>query len=1540
MTPLRVGDLVSIAAIRPVVRLADLRHPERAADLATAFVLTEDAAHTLGAIFADIRAGRGRGYFLEGHYGSGKSHLLAVLQGLLRGDWDPAALGRLLTPSAAARRPRPDLTMSGRPPLPIPISLIEHAGREPLEAIVRAAVADAGHSLPGEASRRAAFEALAARVQAAGHPGLVLCVDEVTEFLRAKPDARAFIEDVRFLQFLGEWAEGAPAWILLGMQEAIEAAGDLPAPVFGGLRDRYPVRFRLGVGHVRELITGRLVRRLPGAEEALVAVAAGLRATFGEVAGGLGALLDLYPVHPLTVDLLDRLRPLFSERRGVLDFVASRLRGDPARRIPAWLDRPADRLLGPDALVDHFRDRVRERPETAPLVTVALEHFERDLGRLFPDADTAAAALRLAKVILAGALCPTPVGFTAAELTGALLHRLTDLDPALNLEFIAGIAERLANDGAYVRGDPPAAAAGPAGRRYFCDLRVDLAPVLSGRLEGWRSALGPGDGRIWSALLPWCDDPSLPLQRLTAAPAGVWDLTWRRTARQAAVWVVDVESLDPKALREAARALEVDEPDALVLLAAGTPGDPEPLRRAWRDRLIGAAVALHPEGPVLLWLPRAPTVSEGVGLRDAAAHALLTAEVAEDGTATGRRLLRHLRSTEAERRTRTAALFRDLYLEGEVHDTAGQVARPAELGSVPFSALLEHLLDLPLRRRFPLMPELPARPDSLLPSSATPALDRFLRAGPAAGDADVALLVARVLLPLGLCARDARGAHLTDDPDASVHAVQLAAALVGRTPADPAPLPAVYLRLRKGPSGLPRPLFAWLVLTLIRAGAISAVGAGRRLPPDQVSLDRLWQSDGLCPGALIAPHLRVAAAAVPFLPAQARGRTWTHALQREVWDAACAWRRRWRERLPAARAELARAREYPALRALLVDERASDLDRLEVLLGAVAVSLSPHDGLTALLGACAAEPGAALAAERAEALETFLRERLDAFLQMTAYLEAEALVPPAALVQGAADLRVRLRDTETAFGAGFAQVREAFAGLRQAYADAYASAHAAHVGPAAFAACAAVGRGAAYRLACLVGGATAEALTASLGETLAVRCNVEPGALRDRLLRWPACTCGFRPDRPPVVKSAADLRALAGAAASAALGRLQGPECSERLRACPGVDAAALAALSGQAEDAPGRALVYLGAIGSPALRQALAGARSPDLDPAGLASALGGRAWTGQALLAAVGVWMGGVGPEAIVRVATAPGRADGSPHLGACIARAEEALAALRAAALRPPVAPGEWEALWSGPAGAWARRLEEAADVQRGHRDGPPLARWRIDGWEWADRLELAFRAALSAWSASGGWAREGLAPVGRILDAAAAAGGAGRTFAFCVDALRGDLLEAVLDLVAACGLPLRVAARGVAWAVAPTLTGSQFLAWAGAGWSVEIVRQDHAAAEAIAADGRPALDRVGWSEGRRCVCKWDFLDARLHAADDEYGMFAAEFGLRARRLLLPALRALGPGDRVVLFADHGFRARRAPGQGGLGPWRYEHGGDSLDEVLAPYCLLESR
>ena len=53
-----------------------------------------------------------------------------------------------------------------------------------------------------------------------------MALDELSEFLRAK-QGPALIEDLRFLQFLGEWATGRPVVVVAALQESIEEVANV-----------------------------------------------------------------------------------------------------------------------------------------------------------------------------------------------------------------------------------------------------------------------------------------------------------------------------------------------------------------------------------------------------------------------------------------------------------------------------------------------------------------------------------------------------------------------------------------------------------------------------------------------------------------------------------------------------------------------------------------------------------------------------------------------------------------------------------------------------------------------------------------------------------------------------------------------------------------------------------------------------------------------------------------------------------------------------------------------------------------------------------------------------------------------------------------------------------------------------------------------------------------------------------------------------------------------------------------------------------------
>lgn len=411
-------DFIEVRPHPTVVRLDHLE-AEDARWISSGYHVTTEVRNHLHALRHALRREAGCGIFVIGQYGSGKSHLLAwIAQNLPRGN------------------------VVDTPPGVVSISLVNFGAAIPLEEIVCHALGvDAAAS-----DRRTTWAQVSDRFP----HGLLLLIDELSEFLRSKPDRRAFTEDVRFLQFLGEWSQDHRFWPLAAMQEQIEHVGDLDQGVYRKIKDRFPMRFILSSVHVRDLISECIMIRREGYEGAAEKLAQSLRQSFPESPVDDVELTRLAPVHPACLDLLEEIRDRFSQARGAIDFVITRLRGDPAREIPSFLDEPWGALVTPDAIVDHFRDLLEVQSEFAPIASQLFPWFRKNLDAIFPAPAARTLAQRLLKLLVLVHLAPSLSGLSAAQAAYWLLYRASRLDPSRNLDVVAATLQRLADHGRFV----------------------------------------------------------------------------------------------------------------------------------------------------------------------------------------------------------------------------------------------------------------------------------------------------------------------------------------------------------------------------------------------------------------------------------------------------------------------------------------------------------------------------------------------------------------------------------------------------------------------------------------------------------------------------------------------------------------------------------------------------------------------------------------------------------------------------------------------------------------------------------------------------------------------------------------------------------------------------------------------------------------------------------------------------------------------------------------------------------------------------------
>ncbi|MEN8132465.1 MAG: DUF6079 family protein, partial [Pseudomonadota bacterium] len=496
LNPSSIREVVNVRVHPTVVRLQDLEK-ENARWLSDSFLITPEVKNHLRVLKRVFRRKSGSGIFLIGHYGSGKSHFLAYLTQQLR-----------------------DASLLPAPPEVIPLSLVNFSAANRLEDIFSGALGIRGAT----GDRRPAWEAMLHQ-----HPrGLLLVVDELSEFLRAKPDAHAFTEDVRFLQYLGEWVQDRPCWIIAALQEGIEHTGELEYDLYRKIKDRYPLRLLLTPTHVKNLIADSILVKKPEYHGAVENLLRELKETYPGPALDFDALRTIYPLHPVTLELLEEVRDRFSQARGIVDFTVTRLQGDHARGISPFLDQPFGNMLTADAIVDHFRDLFELQPEFLPLAQQFFPWYQKHLDELFERPALQDLAQSLLKLLVLTHLSPAREHLSAQQAANWLMFSAARVEPERNRKIIDRVLSTLAERGRYIS---------VRSGRYRLNLRDDGAAALDRLLKREIDVLQGQDAMVFETLLPLLAKSRFnPL----ALPRDQWQhrqVLWQFHPRRYAVWL-------------------------------------------------------------------------------------------------------------------------------------------------------------------------------------------------------------------------------------------------------------------------------------------------------------------------------------------------------------------------------------------------------------------------------------------------------------------------------------------------------------------------------------------------------------------------------------------------------------------------------------------------------------------------------------------------------------------------------------------------------------------------------------------------------------------------------------------------------------------------------------------------------------------------------------------------------------------------------------------------------------------------------------------
>lgn len=1162
---LRIGDLIEVPPVQTVIRLEEGR--TRSESIANSFVFTSEVASHFTVLADALLKDHGRGFFLQGDFGSGKSHFLAALTAWLS---QRPGSNMLCEHHEGLRQ----VEASGRRFLAVDVSLVNFRSTTPLERILIEAIESAltswgietrltplstflSHfktllkdrtlasdfaaqvgvspdepdainayldSKPREAyaegirfmkqtglqspealveERHETLSRAIKAVKDADFDGLVLLIDELSEFFRSKTDARALNEDARTLQLFGELTFSEPLWIIAAVQESIERTGDISQVTFQKIKDRFPVKFTLSTIHIKALISERLVKIKPEAHEEISNIYEYLRRHFPSFKWKFEDFRAVYPIHPMTISLLDGLGDLFSEHRGIVDFVHSRVAGDESRRINGILGRSAYELLGPDSIYEHFSQRMSEFSGFHVYPRHVVPHLDEVIDRAIDGSEDRTLARRIIRVLVLYKIHPTASVPSVSVLTELVSCALSEQDPSLNVQFISeAILDVLVQNSRFLV-KHPSDTGNPLDAVYAVALEEDPGKTLKERISRTASEIPSDDTRLLTEAFA-----DLPESESWPGP-GIWKrevnrfVSWRKSNRRVVVSLL--KRGDEDSLKDRIDiALSGGDTDFAFVVSFGKTDFRAEYTAVWEISLPMD----HEQTSILQEFMAAKQIASSLKPSDPADVPLLQV------------------AGEAVQRMKPAACEAALnaFYSGAFDDTTIFV-EPVIRQMRRFDRLLEAAGDSVLESRYHKYAEIAPTKSSPSPRLYQRLLDEFIsRGNMSIREAHAQKLsdeIEGLAAPLGLV--EIRSGSYIFAPDIENHALLSTVFKLINT-AGPTRLPEVIHSLRTGSFGMPEDTIYFLLAALFHGGLITLLKHNRAMPLELIRLTSVKNAEALAPGEVIGKHDReTLVTECKFLSPVGQWESFGLRQQRDVWQEVIKFRD-WSQRtVSEVENRLASIAEYSAFEAFDVKSLHSQLNKLKTLHEEIKVSYGAREGLERFLKAWRHTGLAHQDIDFIKNMRTFLVRQSDQFVFVSHYIRHKAADRAASEDKSLDELRNEItyllaHPESLVMDGEISRLIDLFNRFRISYADYYREKHGQYYAQFIKKS---LPKFAKRALALLQRFASIEILDRPPGMEVFLRELKAPGIsmcrrnLSEELIRSPVCSCGYFPGETP-----------------------------------------------------------------------------------------------------------------------------------------------------------------------------------------------------------------------------------------------------------------------------------------------------------------------------------------------------------------------------------------------------------------------------------------
>lgn len=436
------ADLIQFDPIETVVQLREADRIASARRLVETFVISDRMGEQLADLVLpqlqfDTPADN-KGLLVVGNYGTGKSHLMAVISAIA----EHAELASALTNPAVADKAS---LVAGRF---FVIRAEINSSEMPLRQFVMETLQDqlSEHGVqievPPEDQVKNHKDVFASMMSAFTskfpNQGLLFVLDELLDYLRSNRE-QELMRNLNFLRAVGEFANGSRFRFIAGVQESLfdNPRFQFAADSLRRVKDRFE-QMRIAREDVAHVVAERLLKK-DAKQQALVREHL---TKFAQLYGTMNERMDefvrLYPVHPAYLATFERVS--FAEQRQILKTLSTSIHRMYGKAVP--IDEPG--IIAYDSYWLHLKDdpSFRSVPEIREVIEKA-DVLEARIQQAFTRPQYRPAALRIIHALSVHRLTTSdifaPIGATAEELRDDLCI-LMPL-PERDAEFLKTVVE-------------------------------------------------------------------------------------------------------------------------------------------------------------------------------------------------------------------------------------------------------------------------------------------------------------------------------------------------------------------------------------------------------------------------------------------------------------------------------------------------------------------------------------------------------------------------------------------------------------------------------------------------------------------------------------------------------------------------------------------------------------------------------------------------------------------------------------------------------------------------------------------------------------------------------------------------------------------------------------------------------------------------------------------------------------------------------------------------------------------------------------------